>query len=166
MKYVKDFPFSMNDVAANAMLYMIAGYETSATTGQFAAYQLALNADIQAKARDEVVRVLAKYEGECTYEAQNEMVYLNMILDGKLLSKEKKIAMYKRNMNVFFSFYVLTYFVCEPPIPWYFKITTTKAITFLKGRQRINDASGGTGQVYYVFAYLPFKAKTFRTLYG
>lgn len=75
----------MNDVAANAMLYMIAGYETSATTGQFAAYQLALNPQIQVKAREEVVRVLHKYGGECTYEAQNEMVYLNMILDGENL---------------------------------------------------------------------------------
>lgn len=73
----------MTDVAANAMLYMIAGYETSATTGQFAAYELALNPDIQTKAREEIQRVLAKYDGVCTYEAQNEMVYLNMILDGK-----------------------------------------------------------------------------------
>lgn len=84
VKHIKDFPFSMTDVAANAMLYMIAGYETSATTGQFAAYQLALNPCIQAKARDEIDRVLAKYNGICTYEAQNEMVYLNMILDGEL----------------------------------------------------------------------------------
>lgn len=75
----------MTDVAANTMLYMIAGYETSATTGQFAAYQLALNPHIQARARQEVDSVLEKYGGECTYEAQNEMVYLNMILDGKHL---------------------------------------------------------------------------------
>ncbi|XP_059053420.1 probable cytochrome P450 6a13 [Achroia grisella] len=81
IKRVHDFPFSMNDVAANAMLYMIAGYETSAKTGQFAAYQLALNPHIQTKVRDEIDRVLAKYDGECTYEAQNEMIYLNMVLD-------------------------------------------------------------------------------------
>ncbi|XP_052756629.1 cytochrome P450 6a2-like isoform X2 [Galleria mellonella] len=57
------------------------GYETSAKTGQFAAYQLALNPHIQTKVRDEIDRVLAKYDGQCTYEAQNEMVYLNMVLD-------------------------------------------------------------------------------------
>lgn len=85
IKYSKtDFPFTMTDVAANTMLYMIAGYETSATTGQFAAYQLALNPHIQARVRKEVDTVLAKYGGECTYEAQNEMVYLNMVLDGML----------------------------------------------------------------------------------
>lgn len=82
---VTHLPFTMTDVAANTMLYMIAGYETSATTGQFAAYQLALNPDVQAKAREEVLRVLAKHNGECTYEAQNEMGYLNMVLDGEFL---------------------------------------------------------------------------------
>jgi cytochrome P450 family 6 len=65
------------------MLYMFAGYETSATAGQFAAYELACNPHIQAKAREEVQRVLAKHDGECTYEAQNEMVYLNMVIDGE-----------------------------------------------------------------------------------
>lgn len=73
----------MSDIVANAMLYIIAGYETSSTSGQFAAYQLALNPQIQAKVREEVQQVLGKYNGECTYEALNEMIYLNMVLDGK-----------------------------------------------------------------------------------
>lgn len=62
---------------------MFAGYETSATTGQFAAYELARHPYIQAKAREEITSVLAKYGGDCTFEAQNEMVYMNMVLDGK-----------------------------------------------------------------------------------
>lgn len=72
----------MNDIAANTMLYMFAGYETSATAGQLAAYELALNPHVQDKAREEVTRVLAKYNGQCTYEAQNEMTYMNMVIDG------------------------------------------------------------------------------------
>lgn len=79
-----NFTFTFTDIAANTMLYMFAGYETSATTGQFAAYELARNPLVQERARDEVKSVLAKYGGECTYEAQNEMVYMNMVLDGKL----------------------------------------------------------------------------------
>lgn len=72
----------MDDLAANTMLYLVAGYETSATVGQFTVYELALNPHIQAKAREEVTRILAKHNGQCTYEAQNEMTYMNMIFDG------------------------------------------------------------------------------------
>ncbi|XP_047033943.1 probable cytochrome P450 6a14 [Helicoverpa zea] len=97
VKYtIADFPFSMTDVAANTMLYMIAGYETSATTGQFAAYQLALNPHIQARARREVLTVLEKYGGECTYEAQNEMVYLNMVLDETMRMHPSMRALFRR----------------------------------------------------------------------
>ncbi|XP_030029643.2 probable cytochrome P450 6a14 [Manduca sexta] len=96
VKFVQDFPFSMNDVAANAMLYMIAGYETSATTGQFAAYQLALNPEVQSKAREEVDRVLAKYGGKCTYEAQNEMTYLNMVLDETMRMHPSMRCLFRR----------------------------------------------------------------------
>ncbi|KAH9639263.1 hypothetical protein HF086_014127 [Spodoptera exigua] len=97
VKYSKtNFPFTMTDVAANTMLYMIAGYETSATTGQFAAYQLALNPHIQARVRKEVDTVLAKYGGECTYEAQNEMVYLNMVLDETMRMHPSMRALFRR----------------------------------------------------------------------
>lgn len=79
----QQFSFTMRDVAANTMLYMFAGYETSATTGQLAVYEMARHPELQQKARDEVNKVLAKYDGVCCYEAQNEMIYLNMVLDGK-----------------------------------------------------------------------------------
>ncbi|XP_028176554.1 cytochrome P450 6k1-like isoform X2 [Ostrinia furnacalis] len=91
-----DFSFSMDDLAANTMLYMIAGYETSATTGQFTAYQLALNPDIQNKVREEIVRVLDKYGGKCTYEAQNEMVYFNMVLEETMRMYPSMRAIFRR----------------------------------------------------------------------
>ncbi|XP_063367313.1 probable cytochrome P450 6a14 [Cydia amplana] len=90
------FSFSIEDVVANTMLYMFAGYETSATAGQFAAYELARNPHIQAKAREEVRRVLAKYDGECTYEAQNEMVYLNMVIDETMRLHPPMRALFRR----------------------------------------------------------------------
>ncbi|XP_049877856.1 probable cytochrome P450 6a13 [Pectinophora gossypiella] len=89
-------PFSMQDVAANALLYMFAGYETSATTGQFAAYELAVNPPIQDRAREEVRKVLAKYDGVCTYEAQNEMVYLNMVLDETMRKYPPMRALFRK----------------------------------------------------------------------
>ncbi|KAL0869039.1 hypothetical protein ABMA27_007356 [Loxostege sticticalis] len=92
-----DFSFSMDDLAANTMLYMIAGYETSATTGtNFTAYQLALNPHIQDKVREEVVRVLEKHGGECTYEAQNEMVYFNMVLEETMRMYPSMRAIFRR----------------------------------------------------------------------
>ncbi|XP_046971680.1 probable cytochrome P450 6a14 [Vanessa cardui] len=88
--------FTLTDVAANTMLYMFAGYETSATTGQFAAYELARNPHIQAKAREEIKRVLTKYGGDCTYEAQSEMVYINMILDETMRMHPPMRALFRR----------------------------------------------------------------------
>lgn len=73
----------MQDVAANTMLYMFAGYETSATTSQLAVYEMARHPELQQRARDEVNEVLKNYGGQSSYEALNEMVYLNMVLDGK-----------------------------------------------------------------------------------
>ncbi|VVC90586.1 unnamed protein product [Leptidea sinapis] len=88
--------FTLIDVAANTMLYMFAGYETSATTGQFAAYELARHPDIQARARDEILTVLQKHGGECTYEAQNEMTYLNMVLDETMRIHPPMRALFRR----------------------------------------------------------------------
>ncbi|GBP91578.1 Probable cytochrome P450 6a14 [Eumeta japonica] len=96
VNYVHGFPFSMTDVTANAMLYMFAGYETSATTGNFAVYELALNPHIQQKARQEINRVLAKYNGEYTFEAQNEMEYINMILDETMRKYPPMRALFRR----------------------------------------------------------------------
>ncbi|XP_072929801.1 probable cytochrome P450 6a13 [Epargyreus clarus] len=91
----KDFTFTMTDIASNTLLYMLAGYETSATTGQYAAYELARNPHIQAKAREEVLRVFAKH-GQWTYEAQHEVVYLNMIIDETLRMYPPLRALFRR----------------------------------------------------------------------
>lgn len=69
---------------------MFAGYETSATTGMFAAYELAQNPEVQSNARREILSVLAKHGGQWTYDAQNEMTYINMVLEGTLIQINKK----------------------------------------------------------------------------
>ncbi|CAK1542623.1 unnamed protein product [Leptosia nina] len=90
------YSLTFTDVAANTMLYMLAGYETSATTGMYAAYELARNPDIQAKVRDEVNTVLAKHNGQWTYEAQNEMTYVNMVLDETMRKYPPMRALFRR----------------------------------------------------------------------
>lgn len=44
----------------------------------FASYELALNQEIQSKLRDEIMKVISSH-GEITYEAINDMKYLEMV---------------------------------------------------------------------------------------
>ncbi|KAG8226801.1 hypothetical protein J437_LFUL002847 [Ladona fulva] len=66
-------------VISQCLLFLLAGYETSSTLLTFAAYELALNPDIQEKARNEINSVLNHHKN-LTYESLNEMPYLEMVL--------------------------------------------------------------------------------------
>lgn len=46
-------------------------------------YSLALNQDIQEKLCREIKSTLSKHNGEITYEAMQEIKYLQMVIDGK-----------------------------------------------------------------------------------
>lgn len=65
---------------AQSILFLLAGFETSSTVLSFTAYELALNPEIQSKLREEILRVLQKYDGKCTYDAVHEMEYLDMVI--------------------------------------------------------------------------------------
>ncbi|CAB3381551.1 Hypothetical predicted protein [Cloeon dipterum] len=67
-------------VVGQCLLFMLAGFDTSSTLLSFAAYELALNPDIQDKARAEVLETLEKHGGELTYETLNDMPYLENVL--------------------------------------------------------------------------------------
>ncbi|CAH1110011.1 unnamed protein product, partial [Psylliodes chrysocephalus] len=69
-----------NGIAAECFLFFMAGYETSAATISFATYELAINSELQDKTREEINKVLRKYNNEITYEALMEMEHLERVI--------------------------------------------------------------------------------------
>lgn len=78
-----DDPFTIEQLAAQAFIFFLGGFETSSTTGTFCLFELAINQEIQQKAREEVVQVLEGHDGRVSYESLQEMKYLSQVIDGK-----------------------------------------------------------------------------------
>jgi cytochrome P450 family 6 len=79
-----DNGMTMDEISAQAFVFFVAGFETSSTTMSFCLYELALNPDVQERVQKEIDGVLKKYDNEITYEAIQEMEYLDRTVFGKL----------------------------------------------------------------------------------
>ncbi|KAK3932207.1 Cytochrome P450 6a8 [Frankliniella fusca] len=66
---------------AQAFVFFLAGFETSSSTLGNVMTELAHNPDVQDKVRAEVERVLAKHNGNITYEALGELTYMEQVID-------------------------------------------------------------------------------------
>lgn len=73
---------SVEQMAAQAFVFFLAGFETSSATMSFCLYELSVNDDLQEKTRREIVDVLEKHGGKITYEAIQDMKYLGQVVDG------------------------------------------------------------------------------------
>ncbi|XP_065338077.1 uncharacterized protein LOC135938386 [Cloeon dipterum] len=73
-----------DDIVAQAVVFFIGGFETSATTLSFALMEIARNPEVQQKARDNIEEVLKRHGGEVTYQAIQEMIYLDDIVQEAL----------------------------------------------------------------------------------
>nr|CAD7446696.1 unnamed protein product [Timema bartmani] len=67
-----------------SLTFFTDGYETSANALIYTLYQLALNPHVQEKLRDEITAGLEHTEGEITYEAIQELKYLQMVCEESL----------------------------------------------------------------------------------
>lgn len=74
---------TMNELTAQAFIFFLAGFETSSTTMTFALYELAINPDIQEEMRKEIEMVMSKHNNVLTYDAIQEMTYMDKVLQGK-----------------------------------------------------------------------------------
>lgn len=78
-----NWDFTSNEAAAQAYIFFIAGFETSSLIIQYALYEMSINPIIQDKARIEIMSVLKEHNGKITYDALNEMKYLDKVVQGK-----------------------------------------------------------------------------------
>lgn len=74
---------SVEEVAAQSFVFLIAGFETSSTTMSYCLYELARNPQYQKRVQQEIADVLNKHNGEMTYDSLSEMHLLESCIDGK-----------------------------------------------------------------------------------
>ncbi|XP_014611675.1 PREDICTED: probable cytochrome P450 6a13 [Polistes canadensis] len=71
-------------LAAQAIVFFAAGFETSSATLCNAMYELAMNHTIQTKLRKEIKEVLESNDGKITYDCLKEMKYLHAVIEETL----------------------------------------------------------------------------------
>lgn len=76
-----------DDITSQVLAFFLAGFDSVSSMLCFAAYELALNLDIQEKLRKEVDEAFERTNGNITYEAITGMKYLDMVMSGMLRFK-------------------------------------------------------------------------------
>ncbi|XP_037077826.1 cytochrome P450 6B1-like [Pollicipes pollicipes] len=73
-----------SSINSQSVLFLIVGYDTTASLLAFAAYCLATPPDVQNDAHREIDDVLQRHDGQLTYDAVAEMTYLDRVLSETL----------------------------------------------------------------------------------
>ncbi|XP_049792580.1 cytochrome P450 6k1-like [Schistocerca nitens] len=72
--------FTHELMTAQCFVFFAAGFETSSTTMSFCLHELALHHDVQERVRAEVDAVVRKHGGAITYDAIQDMTYLDQVV--------------------------------------------------------------------------------------
>lgn len=80
----QEFQLEGDDFVAQCFIFMTAGFETTSSTMGFMLYELALHPALQHRVRAEIRDVLAKHRGEVSYDAIQQMTYLDMVVSETL----------------------------------------------------------------------------------
>jgi cytochrome P450 family 6 len=70
---------TLEQMAAQAFIFFLAGFETSSSVAMFMIYELALNPDIQERLRNEIEEISSNYDDKLTYEGLSEMKYFEQV---------------------------------------------------------------------------------------
>lgn len=74
---------ALEEIAAQAFVFFIAGFESSSNAISLTLLELAQNQELQERARKHINDVLNKHNGELTYEAYMDMTFIEQCVHGK-----------------------------------------------------------------------------------
>lgn len=74
---------TLEEMTAQAFVFFAAGFETAASTTSFCLYELAKNQEVQEKLRQEIEDKLAEHGGQLSYQALQDMKYMDQVVDGQ-----------------------------------------------------------------------------------
>lgn len=73
--------FTLDEITAHSLIFLLAGFETASSVTTFCLYELSLNSDVQERLHKEVNDVLQKHSGKFSYQALQEMPYLEAVIN-------------------------------------------------------------------------------------
>lgn len=76
---------SDDDITSQAIMFFLAGFDTSSTLMCYVAYELAVNPDLQSRLQDEVDSIWNEFQDKVSYDVVMKMPYLDMVLSGMFI---------------------------------------------------------------------------------